>query len=48
MFILGSLLLKFDETTLSEAEQTIKTWLANAPWRKQDDEGYGKRRLKNC
>lgn len=44
----GTLLLKFDDRSrLSEAEETMKTWLANAPWRKQDNETYGKRRTKN-
>jgi len=42
----GSLLIKFDDTVLFEAKETIKTWLANAPWRKQDDETYGKRCIK--
>lgn len=42
----GSLLLKFDETLLAEAEETMKLWLSNAPWRKQDNESSGKRRRK--
>ncbi|XP_029665522.1 uncharacterized protein LOC115236924 [Formica exsecta] len=42
----GSLLIKFDDTALFEAEETMKTWLANAPWRKQDNETYGKRCVK--
>ncbi|XP_029671987.1 uncharacterized protein LOC115240774 [Formica exsecta] len=44
--IQGSLLIKFDDTALFEAEETMKTWLANAPWRKQDNETYGKRCVK--
>ncbi|XP_025155221.1 uncharacterized protein LOC112588718 [Harpegnathos saltator] len=44
--IQGALLIKFDDTALSQAEETMKSWLANAPWRKQDNETYGKRTMK--
>ncbi|XP_018399480.1 PREDICTED: uncharacterized protein LOC108777163 [Cyphomyrmex costatus] len=43
--IQGSLLIKFDNILLFEAEETMKSWLANAPWRKQDDKD-GKRTKK--
>ncbi|CAL1677495.1 unnamed protein product [Lasius platythorax] len=44
--IQGSLLIKFDDTALFEAEETMKTWLANAPWRKQHNKTNGKRCIK--
>nr|XP_012221789.1 PREDICTED: uncharacterized protein LOC105671865 [Linepithema humile]XP_012221790.1 PREDICTED: uncharacterized protein LOC105671865 [Linepithema humile] len=44
--IQGSILIKFDDTVLFKAEETMKTWLANAPRRKQDNETYGKKCMK--